>query len=56
MSSLNAKLNCIMDSVQSRYAEIPADISRRLQEVQLSLQREEEKVTGNRTESILIVT
>lgn len=31
--------------MQSRYAEIPADINRRLQEVQLSLQREEEKVT-----------
>lgn len=36
-----------MDGVQSRYAEIPADISRRLEEVQLSLQREDEKVSGN---------
>ncbi|XP_035851599.1 nesprin-2 [Sander lucioperca] len=42
--SQKAKLKCIVDSVQSRYAEIPADISRRLQEVQLSVQREEEKL------------
>ncbi|XP_040920887.1 nesprin-2a [Toxotes jaculatrix] len=44
-SSLKAKLECIMDGVQSRYAEIPADISKHLQEVQLSLQRAEEKLT-----------
>ncbi|XP_042359998.1 LOW QUALITY PROTEIN: nesprin-1-like [Plectropomus leopardus] len=44
LSSQKAKLKCIMDAAQSRYAEIPADISRRLQEVQLSLQREEEKL------------
>ncbi|KAM6906809.1 nesprin-2a [Lycodopsis pacificus] len=45
LSSQKAKLKCIMDGVQSRYPEIPADVSRRLQEVQLSLQREEEKLT-----------
>ncbi|XP_034756192.1 nesprin-2-like [Etheostoma cragini] len=44
LSSQKAKLQCITDSMQSRYAEIPADISRRLQEVQLSIQREEEKL------------
>lgn len=37
-----------MEGVQSRYAIIPADISRRLQEIQLSLQRADEKVRGNR--------
>uniref|UniRef100_UPI0037E98A37 nesprin-2a n=1 Tax=Semicossyphus pulcher TaxID=241346 RepID=UPI0037E98A37 len=44
LSSQTAKLRCIRDGVQSRYAEIPADISRRLQEVQLSLRSEEEKL------------
>ncbi|KAF1376843.1 hypothetical protein PFLUV_G00215650 [Perca fluviatilis] len=44
LSSQKARLQCIVDSVQRRYAEIPADISRRLQEVQLSVQREEEKL------------
>ncbi|XP_044023969.1 nesprin-2 isoform X2 [Siniperca chuatsi] len=44
LSSQKAKLKCIVDGVQSQYAEIPADISRRLQEVQLSLQREEKKL------------
>ncbi|XP_045916269.1 nesprin-2 isoform X3 [Micropterus dolomieu] len=43
LSSQKTKLKCIMDSLQSQYAEIPADISKRLQEVQLSLQREQEK-------------
>lgn len=53
MSSQKARLKSIMDGVQSRYAEIPADISKQLQDVQLSLQRAEVKVTGNSTESIL---
>ncbi|XP_037606336.1 nesprin-2-like isoform X2 [Sebastes umbrosus] len=44
LSSQKAKLKCIMDSVESRYAETPVDINRRLQEVQLSLQREEDKL------------
>nr|XP_046228198.1 nesprin-2 isoform X4 [Scatophagus argus] len=44
LSCQKAKLKHIMDGVQSRYAEIPAEISRRLQEVQLSLQREEVKL------------
>ncbi|XP_035534355.1 nesprin-2 isoform X4 [Morone saxatilis] len=44
LSSQKAKLKRIVDGVQSQYAEIPADISRRLQEVRLSLQREEEKL------------
>ncbi|AWP20311.1 putative nesprin-2-like [Scophthalmus maximus] len=39
-----AKLECIVDGVQSRYAEIPADIGKRLQEVQ---QRVEELVKGS---------
>ncbi|XP_029903714.1 nesprin-2a [Myripristis murdjan] len=42
--SHKAKLQCIMDSMQSRYAEVPADISRQIQEVQLSLQNAEEKM------------
>lgn len=44
LSSQKAALKRIQDGLQSRYPEIPADISRRLREVQLSLQREEEKV------------
>ncbi|XP_054474146.1 nesprin-2-like [Anoplopoma fimbria] len=44
LSSKKAKLKCIMDAVQSWYAVTPAGISRRLQEVQLSLQRVEEKL------------
>lgn len=44
LSSQKAILSRIADGLQSRYPEIPADISRRFQEVQLSLQREEEKV------------
>ncbi|XP_033991567.1 nesprin-2 isoform X3 [Trematomus bernacchii] len=44
LSSQKTKLQSITAGVQSRYAEIPADISRRLQEVQLSIQREEEKL------------
>ena len=51
MFSQRARLKIIMEAVQRRYAEIPADISRRLQEVQMSLQREEDKVTQNRIES-----
>lgn len=55
LSSQKAKLKHIRDGLQSRYAEIPADINRRLQEVQLSLEREEEKVPANRTKSIFSV-
>ncbi|TKS76359.1 Nesprin-2 KASH domain-containing protein 2 [Collichthys lucidus] len=44
LSCQKAKLKYIVGGVQSRYAQIPADINRRLQEVQLSLQREEEKL------------
>ncbi|KAK5852700.1 hypothetical protein PBY51_006550 [Eleginops maclovinus] len=44
LSSQKTKLQSITAAVQSRYAEIPADISRRLQEVQLSIQIEEEKL------------
>nr|XP_020459524.1 nesprin-1-like [Monopterus albus] len=47
LSSQKAKLQCIMEGVRSRYAEIPADISRRLQVVHLSLQRSEEKHIEN---------
>ncbi|XP_062415634.1 nesprin-2-like isoform X4 [Pungitius pungitius] len=44
LSSQKDKLKCIMDGVQGRYAEVPAGISTRLQEAQLSLQRGEEKL------------
>ncbi|XP_044232894.1 nesprin-2-like isoform X4 [Thunnus albacares] len=44
LSSQKAKLKYIMDGVQSHYDEIPADLGKRIQEVQLSLQRAEEKV------------
>ncbi|KAK1889404.1 Nesprin-2 [Dissostichus eleginoides] len=44
LSSQKTKLQSITAGVQSRYAEIPVDISRLLQEVQLSIQREEEKL------------
>lgn len=47
MSSQKTKLKCIMEGVQSQYAVIPADISRRLQDIQLSLQRADEKVGRN---------
>ncbi|XP_068610193.1 nesprin-2a [Brachionichthys hirsutus] len=41
LSSQKAKLRRIVDSVQRRYDEIPADINRSLQEAQRSIQREE---------------
>lgn len=44
MSTQSDKLQLIVEKVQSRYSEVPADISRRLQDVQLSLQNKEEKV------------
>uniref|UniRef100_A0A3B4YV88 Nesprin-2-like n=1 Tax=Seriola lalandi dorsalis TaxID=1841481 RepID=A0A3B4YV88_SERLL len=44
LSSQRSKLKSIMHGVESRYEEIPDDISKRLQKVQLSLQRAEEKV------------
>lgn len=50
LSSLKAKLKSMVDAVQSRYTEVPADISRRLQHVQLSLRKEEDKVTVKKTE------
>ncbi|XP_041832728.1 nesprin-2-like [Melanotaenia boesemani] len=40
--SLKSKVKCIMDNVQSRYEEIPADIGKQIQEVQQSLQKAEE--------------
>lgn len=46
LSSQKATLQRIAGDLQSRYPEIPADISRMLQEVQQSLQSEEEKVPG----------
>lgn len=48
------KLKRIMEAVRSRYAVIPADLSRRLQEAELSLLRAEEKVTPNGTEPVFI--
>ncbi|XP_056219440.1 nesprin-2-like [Seriola aureovittata] len=44
LSSQRSKLKSIMHGVESRYEEIPDDISKRLQKVQLSLQRAEEKL------------
>ncbi|XP_062293145.1 nesprin-2 isoform X5 [Scomber scombrus] len=44
LSSQKAKLKSIMDDIQSRYDEIPADLDKWIQEVQLSLQRAEERV------------
>lgn len=44
-SSQKAKLKSIMERVQYRYPEIPADINRRLEDVLLSMQKEEERVT-----------
>lgn len=46
LSSQKAALKRIADALRSRYPEIPADISRRLRDVELSLQSEEEKVHG----------
>lgn len=45
LSSQKAKLESIKERVKRRYSEIPADISRRLEEVHLSMQKEEEVVT-----------
>lgn len=45
MSSQKTKLKCITDSVQSRYTEVPVDIGKQIQDLQMSLQRAEEKVT-----------
>lgn len=45
LSSQKAKLESIMERVQYHYPEMPADISRRLEDVLLSMQKEEERVT-----------
>lgn len=45
LSSQRAKLERIRERAQSRYAVIPADICRRLEEAGLSIQKEEERVT-----------
>ncbi|XP_022057033.2 nesprin-2-like [Acanthochromis polyacanthus] len=42
LSTQKTKLKCVMDRVQSRYAEIPTDIGRLIQDVQLTLQRAEQ--------------
>uniref|UniRef100_A0AAQ6IQR6 KASH domain-containing protein n=1 Tax=Anabas testudineus TaxID=64144 RepID=A0AAQ6IQR6_ANATE len=44
LSAQKTKLKHIVEDLQSQYSVIPAAISRRLQEIQLSLQRAEEKV------------
>ncbi|KAM7395095.1 hypothetical protein PAMA_006717 [Pampus argenteus] len=44
LSSQKAKLECIMDGVQSRYDEIPADLSKRIHALQMSLKRAEEMI------------
>lgn len=56
LSSQKATLKRIEDGLQSRYPEIPADISRRLREVQLSLQREEEKVPATLYITVLVIS
>lgn len=56
LSSQKAMLKRIEDSLQSRYPEIPADISKRLREVQLSLQREEEKVPATLYITVLVIS
>ncbi|XP_026174095.1 nesprin-2a isoform X2 [Mastacembelus armatus] len=47
LSTQKASLQCVMESLQSRYTGIPANISRRLQDVQLSLQGAEDKLMEN---------
>ncbi|XP_069371611.1 nesprin-2a isoform X5 [Paralichthys olivaceus] len=48
LSTQTDKLRRIMDGLQSWYTEIPADISKRLQDVQQSLQRAEEELMEGR--------
>lgn len=45
LSSQKAKLENIMEKAQYHYPEMPADISRRLEDVLLSIRKEEERVT-----------
>nr|XP_014270043.2 nesprin-1 isoform X9 [Maylandia zebra] len=47
LSSQKTKLKCITDSVQSRYTEVPVDIGKQIQDLQMSLQRAEEKLIEN---------
>lgn len=56
LSSQKATLKRIEDSLQSQYPEIPADISKRLQEVQLFLQGEEEKVPATLYITVLVIS
>ena len=53
LSTQKDKLKRITDGLQSWYTEIPSDISKRLQDVELSLQRAEEEVTRKNTRSTL---
>uniref|UniRef100_A0AAX7UPX0 Nesprin-1 spectrin repeats region domain-containing protein n=1 Tax=Astatotilapia calliptera TaxID=8154 RepID=A0AAX7UPX0_ASTCA len=47
LSSQKTKLKCITHSVQSRYTEVPVDIGKQIQDLQMSLQRAEEKLIEN---------
>ncbi|XP_029351666.1 nesprin-2a isoform X2 [Echeneis naucrates] len=44
LSKQKEKLKHVTDGIQSRYEEIPVDIRKRLQELQLTIQRAEEKL------------
>ncbi|TNM94924.1 hypothetical protein fugu_017683 [Takifugu bimaculatus] len=48
LSSQRAKLERIRERAQIRYPVIPADICRRLDEAHLSIQKEEERLTGKK--------
>lgn len=45
LSSQKTRLRSIVEGLQKQYTEIPADLSQHLRQVELSLQRAEEKVT-----------
>lgn len=45
VQDLRDELEGIRERAQSRYAVLPAEICRRLEEVHLSIQKEEERVT-----------
>lgn len=45
MSSQEAKLEALTEGAQRSHPEIPAGVSRRLEDVHLSMQTEEERVT-----------
>ncbi|KAM6915050.1 nesprin-2-like [Xenentodon cancila] len=52
LCSLNMSFKCILDSVQRRYPEIPAEIEKQIQDVQRSLQKAEEKQVLDRNSPV----